>query len=767
MAGSRVQLSSVQRALMCAVMTALVALVAVAAGPVSAAMAEPPPITIVSPAEGGSILDPTPWFSGTTNGTLNSVTLHIYSGPSAAGTLVREEITTLGPAAGEWSLTPTPLLGEGTYTALATQPYELETSTSGPVTFTVDAAPVITSNPGDQTVLAGEPATFTASSSGTPTPGVQWQVSTDGGSTWVPDTTDAVSATDTLTIANTTTVESGQENREYQAVFTNGVGSPATSTTATLIVNAAPVVITNPASRGIKVGGSAMFTASASGAPTPTVQWQESTDLGATWVNDTTDAGNTTGTLTVLGTTVAENGDEFRAVFTNAIGPPVPSAAATLTVSEKEVAPVITSDPVDQTVLANEGAAFMAAASGVPTPAVKWQISTDGGATWANDKTDSGSTTETLTVLSPTLAESGREFRAVFTNMAGTVTSAPATLTVAKRAVAPVVTTNPSSKSVVLGETTAFVAAASGVPTPEVQWQLSTDNGATWANDITDAGNSTGTLTVIGTTVAESGYEYRAVFANQAGTVTSSAVTFSVTSPPSLAPPAPPTTPTPTPTPAPTPPAAAFTWLPAKPTTGESVVLASSSTDADSPLTAYAWDATGSGTFTAGGPAITTSFVTPGNHTVRLRVADGNGLTRVATETIPVSAAPLVLMQPFPVVRIAGSESSSGVKLSLLTVQAPVGTRVSLTCGGSHCPRRSESRVVVASSKNSKAGSVLLTFSKFERSLHAGVMLEIRVSKPGEIGKYTSFRIRPNKAPARVDACVGPSTPKPIPCPSS
>jgi len=142
-------------------------------------------------------------------------------------------------------------------------------------------------------------------------------------------------------------------------------------------------------------------------------------------------------------------------------------------------------------------------------------------------------------------------------------------------------------------------------------------------------------------------------------------------------------------------------------------------------------------------------------------------LTGVATETIPVSAAPLVLMQPFPVVRIAGSESASGVKLSLLTVQAPVGTRVSLTCGGSHCPRRSESRVVVASRKNSKAGSVLLTFSKFERSLHAGVMLEIRVSKPGEIGKYTSFRIRPNKPPARVDACVGPITPKPIPCPTS
>lgn len=232
--------------------------------------------------------------------------------------------------------------------------------------------------------------------------------------------------------------------------------------------------------------------------------------------------------------------------------------------------------------------------------------------------------------------------------------------------------------------------------------------------------------------------------------------------------PASPTPPaTPTPSPAPTPPAAAFTWVPEKPTTGQSVALVSSSTDADSPLTVFAWDLAGSGTFTAGGPVITTSFSTPGNHTVRLRVTDANGLTSVATQTIAVSAAPLVLMQPFPVVRIAGSESASGVKISLLTVQAPVGTRVSVICGGRHCPSRSESRVVVSSRSNSKTGGVLLTFSKFERSLQAGVMLEIRVSKPGEIGKYTSFRIRPNKPPARVDACVGPANPKPIACPAS
>lgn len=760
-------MSSMHRAFMCAVLTALIA---VAIGPVGVAQAEPPALTIASPLEGSVDNSQTPSFSGSSNDALDDVTLNLYSGTSVdAGALVGTLTTLLPPLEGAWSVGPSEVLPAGVYTAQATQTNSLaETGSSQPpVTFTTGSAPVITSNPDDQTVLVGQPATFTASASGTPTPEVQWQVSTNGGSTWTNDTADSGNATGTLTIASTTTAESGQE---YRAVFTN-VDGTETSAAATLIVNAAPVVTTNPASEGIKVGASAMFTASASGAPAPTVQWQESKDLGKTWVNDTTDAGNTTGTLTVLGTTVAENGDEFRAVFTNVAGT-VTSTAATLTVSEQEVAPVIMSDPVDQAVLAGEGVAFMASASGVPTPTVQWQVSTNDGVTWANDTTDVGNATGTLTILSAKVAESGREYRAVFTNSAGPAkTSMVAKLTVAKRAVAPVVTTNPSSKSVVMGDTTTFMAAASGVPTPEVQWQLSTDDGLTWANDITDAGNATDTLTVMGTTVAESGYEYRAVFANQAGTVTSSAVTLSVASPASLTPPAPPTTtppttPTPTPTPAPTPPAAAFTWVPAHPTTGQSVALVSSSTDADSPITAFAWDLTGGGTFTPGGPVITTSFSTPGNHTVRLRVTDANSLTSIATQTIAVSAAPLVLMQPFPVVRIAGSESASGVKISLLSVQAPVGTRVSVACGGRHCPSRSESRVVVAS-RSSKTGGVLLTFARFERSLHAGVMLEIRVSKPGEIGKYTSFRIRPNKPPARIDACVGPVDPKPIPCPTS
>lgn len=249
-------------------------------------------------------------------------------------------------------------------------------------------------------------------------------------------------------------------------------------------------------------------------------------------------------------------------------------------------------------------------------------------------------------------------------------------------------------------------------------------------------------------------YTVRAEQSDGVGNLGMSApVTFTVSTP--AAPPAVP------------PPVASFKWFPAAPKTGENVSLVSSSTDAASPITAFAWALTSSGAFQAGKPVLGTSFSTPGGHVVRLRVTDGNGRSSVGTETIEVTPRPLILMQPFPIVRIAGSKSSSGVQLSLLTVQAPVGTRVRVTCGGRHCPSRSESRVAVSSRGNRKGGPVLLTFRRFERALGAGVVLEIRASKPEEIGKYTSFAIRRNKLPARVDACVGPTNPKPFPCPAS
>jgi PKD repeat protein len=198
------------------------------------------------------------------------------------------------------------------------------------------------------------------------------------------------------------------------------------------------------------------------------------------------------------------------------------------------------------------------------------------------------------------------------------------------------------------------------------------------------------------------------------------------------------------------------------------VVLASTSTDSDSAITGFSWDLSGSGMFGPGGSAFTTTFASPGAHVVRLRVTDARGQTDVASQTIAVSAAVPKLMQPFPVVRIADTVSSLRVKVSLLTVQAPVGSTVTVTCDGPGCPRQSQDSVATSKrTPNRMGGVVLIVFRRFERALRYGASLQVRVFAPGQIGKYTRFDVRRGKLPVRLDTCLGATGSAPIVCPLS
>jgi hypothetical protein len=91
----------------------------------------------------------------------------------------------------------------------------------------------ITTQPTNQVVNVGSNATFSAATSDTPPPTVQWQVSTDGGLNYS-DLDGQTSAT--LTLGSITASMNGQK---YRAVFSNSCET-ATSEAATLAVNAAP-----------------------------------------------------------------------------------------------------------------------------------------------------------------------------------------------------------------------------------------------------------------------------------------------------------------------------------------------------------------------------------------------------------------------------------------------------------------------------------------------------------------------------------------------
>ncbi len=426
---------------------------------------------------------------------------------------------------------------ENSYRYRATFTNSAGSASSGSATLTVNAKPVapkVTKQPVSVEVTEGEPASFEAEASGTPAPSVQWEVSTDHGASFAAVGAGTSGGTsDKLTVLATTLAQSGYQ---YRATFTSSAGS-AKSATATLTVKAKPVeptVTKQPANASVLAGESATFEAEASGIPAPSVQWEVSTDKGATFA--AVGAGTTGGTsdkLTVSSTTVSENGYQYRARFTNSVKS-VTSNAATLTVTTKAVAPMITKQPVSVEVTEGEAASFEAEASGTPTPSVQWEVSTDGGGTFtAVGAGTSGGTSDSLTVTSTKVSESGYKYRAKFTNSAGSVTSATATLTVKIKPVLPNVTKQPVSVAVTEGESASFEAEASGTPAPGVQWEVSTNGGTAWA--AVGAGTSGGTtdkLTVSATTPAENGYQYRATFTNSAGSATSSVATLTVNAKP-------------------------------------------------------------------------------------------------------------------------------------------------------------------------------------------------------------------------------------------
>jgi PKD domain len=199
-------------------------------------------------------------------------------------------------------------------------------------------------------------------------------------------------------------------------------------------------------------------------------------------------------------------------------------------------------------------------------------------------------------------------------------------------------------------------------------------------------------------------------------------------------------------------PAASFLWFPPAPHVGETVSLASTSTDGSSPITSQSWDLLGSGPFDQSGPVVETTFSTAGQHLVRLLVNSADGSWNVAAEVITVTDPPPREMLPFPIVRIVGTPLRSGLKIRLLSVEAPPGVLVTLECRGRGCPVRVQSVLAPSTS----VATVTVAFRRFERFLRAGVSLEVRVSKAGQIGKDTRLLIRRGKPPRRIDACLSP-----------
>ncbi len=187
-------------------------------------------------------------------------------------------------------------------------------ATSNAATLTVNVPPTISAQPASKTVAVGQTATFSVTATGTGALTYQWKKNgaAISGATSSSYTTPAAVASDN------------------GAVFTVTVTSPsggATSSSATLTVNAPPTITAQPASKTVLAGQTATFTVTATGAAPLTYQWNN----GGAAISGATSASYTT-----PATTTANSGSQFTVTVSNASGS-VTSNAATLTVTSGTV----------------------------------------------------------------------------------------------------------------------------------------------------------------------------------------------------------------------------------------------------------------------------------------------------------------------------------------------------------------------------------------------------------------------------------------------
>ena len=330
---------------------------------------------------------------------------------------------------------------------------------SNGVSFTVTitaVAPSITAQPSNQTVTAGQTATFSVTASGTAPLSYQWQK--NGAN--ISGATSSTYATPA-----TTTSDSGST---FDVIVSNSAGS-VTSNAATLTVNAsavAPAITTQPANQTVTAGQTATFSVTASGTAPLSYQWQKS---GANI------SGATSSSYTTLATTTSDSGSTFDVIVSNSADSAT-SNGATLTVNASAVAPTISSEPANETVTTGQTATFTVTASGTAPLSYQWQ---------KNGADISGATSSTYTTPATTTSDSGSTFDVVVSNSAGTASSNAATLTVNAT------TANSSGWTYVQDSIDTFCNAGASSCTIQTGTFLPTVSGSIWAVLLTTNNNVT------------------------------------------------------------------------------------------------------------------------------------------------------------------------------------------------------------------------------------------------------------------------------------
>lgn len=282
------------------------------------------------------------------------------------------------------------IVSAGTYSVVASN--TLGTATSANALLTVIAPPTITESPQSLTINQGSNATFAVTAVGTPPMSYQWRL----------NGTNISGATATsYTRANAQASDAGS----YAVVVTNYLGS-VTSLTATLSFNVPPDIATQPESVMVVAGSNVAFTVAATG----------TAPLAYQWVFAGTNIADATASSYTRNNAQPDDAGSYSVIISNMAGS-VTSSNAVLTVN---VPPAITAQPQGVSAAPGSNVTFTVTATGTAPLDYQWRF---------NGTNISGASVTSYTRVNAQASDAG-SYSVVISNLAGTVTSADAVLTI-------------------------------------------------------------------------------------------------------------------------------------------------------------------------------------------------------------------------------------------------------------------------------------------------------------------------------------------------
>jgi hypothetical protein len=381
------------------------------------------------------------------------------------------------------------------------------TVTSNTAVLTITASVGVTTNPVSVSACVGATANFAVVATGAGLT-YQWQSAPSSSGTFTNVTTGTGGTTASYTTAPATVGMNGSVYR----VNVTGTCNSQSSTVATLTVNTAAAVASDPTDVTICSGITASFTGSGTGTGA-TYQWQSSNNATTGFVNVVGGTGATTGTYTTPITLPAAPVIYYRlAIITTTCAGTVYTAAAKLTVNTNAIINTQPTLPVAVCVTSTNVLTVNASFA----TSYQWQVSTTAVPAFTNIPL---ATTASYTIALPTVAMNGNKYRVqVFSSCTPGVATNSNEVTL--NVTPPVaITQAPIATSGCVFDARTFNVVATGAT--NYQWQVATSATGPWTN--TNAADTFPALSIVNPSLSMSGNFYRVIVSsvNSLGTCSS------------------------------------------------------------------------------------------------------------------------------------------------------------------------------------------------------------------------------------------------------